>query len=150
MGRVIRIFDGRAGAPKRDDRFIPLIDWVRGSGALSQPFLVPRRYTPTGNEAREVRRLLYLSARYYCSCGARHCNRKYPNVPHDANPEGGCPDGGQRISCQADLVKDGAGHVRVQFSFHDKRESIRAIIAKYGPDPSAWPYNARAKKLKEK
>lgn len=150
MGRVIRIFDGRAGAPTRDDRFIPLIDQIRAWGALNQPFLVPQRYTRTRDEAQAVKRLLYLSARYYCSCGARHCNRKYPNVPHDANPAGGCPDGGQRISCRADVVKDSGGHVRVQFSFYDKRESIRAMVAKYGPDPAQWPYNARAKKLKER
>lgn len=149
MGRLIRIYDGRAGAPRRDDRFIPLIDWVRSVGALGQPFLVPRRFTPTREAAADIRRLLYLSARYYCSCGAKHCNRKYPNVPHELAPEGGCPDGGQRISCQADIVRDADGRTRVQFRFHDKRESIRSVIERYGPDPSKWPYNARAKTLKE-
>lgn len=148
MARVIRIYDGKAGAPARDDRFIPLIELVRAWGALDSTFLVPLRWTPTRTEAANVKRLLFLSARYYCSCGHKHCNRSYPNVPHEANPDGGCPNGGQRISCRAMLVKDKAGKVRVQFSFHDKREAIRSMVAKYGPDPSRWPYNARAKKLK--
>lgn len=141
MGRVIRIHEGRAGAPKRDDRFIPLIEMIRSWNALGQPFLVPRRYTPTQAEAAEMKRLLYLSARYYCSCGDRHCNRKHSNVE-------GCPNGGQRVGCHAEIVKDARGHLRTQFRFIDKNESIRSVIERYGPDPANWPYYARAKKVR--
>jgi hypothetical protein len=146
--RVIRIFDGRAGAPVRDDRFIPVIELVRSWNALGQPFLVPRRYTRTITEADEVRRLLYLSARYYCSCGDRHCNRKFPNVPHELNPGGGCPNGGQRISCRAEVVRDSAGRPRTQFRFFEKRTGIRSVIERHGADPSLWPYQARARKAR--
>ena len=140
MPRVIRIFGGRAGAPVRDDRFIPLIELIRSWDALGQAFLVPRRYTPNRDEAAEIMRLLYLSARYYCSCGDKHCNRKYDNIV-------GCPNGGQRISCRADVVTVN-GHVRTQFRFFDKNESIRSVIERYGPDPVGWPYFARAKKAR--
>ncbi|SRR5258708_3863775 len=140
MARVIRLYDGKAGPPKRDDRFIPLIEMIRSWNALDQNFLVPRRYTPTMTEAQEMKRLLYLSARYYCSCGERHCNRKYSNID-------GCPNGGQRIGCKADIVKDAAGHLRTQFKFVDKTAAIRSVIARYGPDPVNWPYLARAKKV---
>lgn len=141
MARVIRIFDGQAGQPVRDDAFFPVIEWVRAQGALNDPFLVPFRFTPTQEAARDIRRRLYLSARYYCSCGERHCTRKYNNID-------GCPNGGQRISCKADVVKDGSRRFRTEFRFFDKRESVRAVVAKYGPDPSKWPYQARAKKYK--
>lgn len=139
MARVIRLYDGKAGPPKRDDRFIPLIELIRSWDALDQPFLVPKRWTPTKAEAAEMKRLLYLSARYFCSCGDRHCNRKHDNVE-------GCPNGGQRIGCKADVVKDPAGHWRTQFKFVDKQQSIRSVIERYGPDPANWPYFARAKK----
>lgn len=139
MSRVIRIYDGQAGPPVRDDRFIPLIELIRSWNALGVNFLVPRRYTPTRDQAEEMKRLLYLSARYYCSCGDRHCNRKNSNVD-------GCPNDGQRVGCKADVVKDAAGHIRTQFRFIDKRESIRSVVERYGPDPSKWPYQARAKK----
>lgn len=141
MGRVIRIFGGQAGPPVRDDRFIPLIHLIRGWGELDQPFLVPMKYTPTKADATEMKRLLYLSARYYCSCGDRHCNRKNDNVT-------GCPNGGQRIGCKADIVKDARGRWRTQFRFIDKQDSIRFVVSKYGSDPSLWPYQARAKKAR--
>lgn len=140
MSRVVRIFDGRMGPPVRDDRFIPLIELIRSWDALDINFLVPRRYTPTKAEAQEMKRLLYLSARYYCSCGERHCVRKHDNVE-------GCPNGGQRVGCKADVVTDGSGHVRTQFRFIDKAQSIRSVIERYGPDPVNWPYFARAKKV---
>jgi len=144
VGRVIRIYqDGsgqhRAGPPLRDDRFVPLIEMIRSWQALNQPYLAPLRFTPTKDACRDLIRSLYLAARYYCSCGERYCTRKHNNLK-------GCPDGGQRISCQASIVKDSQGRHRVQFSYFDKKESIRAVVAKYGPDPSQWPYNSRAKK----
>ncbi len=141
MPRVIRIFGSTAGPPIRDDRFIPLIELIRAWNALGQPFLVPGRYTPTIEKASEIKRLLYLSARYYCSCGDRHCNRKHSNID-------GCPNGGQRIGCRADVVKDAKGRPRTQFRFFDKRESIRSVVERYGADPSKWPYQARAKKAR--
>lgn len=154
MGRVIAIHQGqdgrhRPGPPLRDDRFIPVVEWVLQGNALNAPFLVPIRFTPNRTEAEDVRRSLYNAARYYCSCGRRDCCRKYGNVPNrnKDNPAGGCPDGGQRVSCQAKLVMH-KGHVRVQFTFFDKREAIRQIVLTYGPDPSKWPYQAKAKKLR--
>ena len=148
MGRVIAIHQTasghRAGPPKRDDRFFPVVEWVRANGMLDRPLLVPVRWTENRDEAEDVRRSLYNAARYYCSCGARHCVRNHKNYP----PDNGCPNGGQRVSCQAKLVmKD--GHVRVQFRFFDKREAVRTVVAKYGPDPSNWPYQARARKVRE-
>lgn len=148
MGRVIGIHyeNGRhvAGPPKRDDRFFPIIEWVVANGALDKPWLVPVRFTENRGEAEAVKRSLYNAARYYCSCGARHCVRKYKNTP----PDNGCPDGGQRVGCQAKLVMVNA-HVRVQFKFFDKAEAIRQVVATYGPDPSKWPYFAKARTVKE-
>jgi hypothetical protein len=154
MSRIIAIHqgpDGRrsVGPPRRDDRFIPVIDWAIQAGELGNPWLVPVVYTQNRDEAEAVRKSLYAAARYYCSCGTRYCTRKYSNIPSEKNPAGGCPEGGQRISCQAHIVKTN-GVVRVQFKFFDKRESMREVIAKYGPDPSKWPYSPWAKKIKEK
>jgi hypothetical protein len=153
MGRVIAIHrgpDGRsiAGPPIRDDRFTPVIEWVINAQELGNPWLVPIKYTSDRDEAEAVKKSLYNAARYYCGCGYRNCVRKYSNIPTENNPGGGCPDGGQRISCQAHLVRH-EGHVRVQFKFFDKRESIREVIAKYGPDPADWPYSPWAKRIKE-
>lgn len=150
MGRVIAIHQGpdgrhRPGPPNRDDRMLPVIDFVRQAGMLGQPFLVPVRFTENTDQAEDVRRSLYNAARYYCSCGSRNCHRKYGNLPVET---GGCPDGGQRISCQARLVRRD-GHVRVEVTLFDKREAIRQIIATYGPDPENWPYLAKRKKIKE-
>jgi hypothetical protein len=146
MARVIRLWQGengpRAGPPLRDDRFIPVIEAVRRADMLGQPFLVPLRFTPRyRGGCEDVKRSLYNAARYYCSCGAKYCTRKHDNLE-------GCPEGGQRVSCRADIVRDGDGHLRVQFRFFDKKEAIRAVVQKYGPDPSNWPYQARAKKVK--
>jgi len=152
MGRVIAIHyrDGRhiAGPPPRDDRFFPVVEWFRASGEFGNPWLVPIRFTENQDQAEDVKRSLYNAARYYCSCGSRHCARKYSNYPSEANPSGGCPDGGQRVSCQAKIVRH-EGHVRVQVTFFDKREAIREVIAKYGPDPSKWPYFSKAKRMRE-
>lgn len=150
MGRVIAIHQGRAGPPTRDDRFIPVAQWVLDSGQLGQPFLVPIRYTENRDDAEAVRKSLYLAGRFFCSCGKPACTRKYGNVPgqNAANPEGGCPAGGRRLSCQASLVMVN-GHVRVQFAFFDKKEAIREVVAKYGPDPENWPYLAKRKRAKE-
>jgi hypothetical protein len=146
VGRVIAIHQGpdgrhRPGPPARDDRFTPVIEWVLNSGQLGQPYLVPLRYTSNHDEAEDVKRSLYNAARYFCGCGERHCVRKHSNIQ-------GCPDQGQRVSCQAKIVRKD-GHVRVQFTFFDKKEAMREVIAKYGPDPSKWPYQSKAKKLKE-
>jgi len=149
VGRVIAIHQGSAGPPVRDDRFVPVVEWVLQTGAFGQPFLVPLRFTENHDQADDVRKSLYNAARYFCSCGNPACTRKWGNVPNQnkKNPAGGCPDGGQRVSCQARLVRKD-GHIRVEFKFFDKKESMREVIAKYGPDPDLWPYNARAKKMK--
>jgi hypothetical protein len=99
---------------------------------------------PTLAAARDLTSALYRSARYYCSCGKAYCTRKHPNT----GP--GCPAGGQRISCQAEPVKDADGKFRVQFRLMDKQESIRWVVQKYGPDPNKWPYFARRKIREEK
>ena len=150
VGRVIAIHQGRAGPPLRDDRFMPVVDWVLANNVLGQPFLVPVRFTENRDQADDVRRSLYNAARYFCSCGKLACTRKWGNVPgqNKDNPAGGCPRGGMRISCQARLVMH-QGHVRVEFRFFDKKEAIREVIAKYGPDPDDWPYYAKRKKAKE-
>lgn len=151
MGRIIAIHQGpdgrKVGSPLRDDRFFPVIEWVRANGELGNPWLVPVRFTENRDEADAVKKSLYNSARYYCSCGERHCVRKYSNYPSEKNPPGGCPSGGQRVSCKAELVMH-QGHVRVQFRFYDKREAMREVIAKYGPDPSKWPYQSKAKGIR--
>jgi hypothetical protein len=147
MARVIAIGPGgRAQAPTRDDRCRPVIDAVLAGGLLDQLRLSP----PCGTlaSALELRAALYRSARYYCSCGKIYCTRKYKNVP----PDNGCPNDGQRVSCQADVVnwtnpETGTEHLCVQFRFMDKREAMRAVVKKYGPDPNKWPYFSRQKTL---
>lgn len=153
MGRVIALGPGgKPQAPERADHFRDVIEAVRAAGMLDQKILSPhcRDY----EHADEVRRGIFRSARYYCSCGAKHCSRTHKNVPSEDNPAGGCPSGGQRISCRADVVtvtdENGKKHYCVQFQLHDKREAIRAMVQKYGPDASAWPYQAKAKRSKEK
>lgn len=142
MGRVIAAGPGgRAQAPQRDDRCRPVIDAVLAGQLLDRKLLSPP--CPTLAAARELASALYRSARYYCSCGKIYCTRKYPNTGD------GCPRGGQRISCQAEPVKDKTGKFRVEFRLMDKRESIRAVVRIYGPDPNKWPYFARRKQLKE-
>jgi len=153
MGKLIAIYRGsdgrhRAGPPVRDDRFVPVIEWMRANGELGNPWLVPLKFTPDRDAAEDVKGSLYLAARYYCSCGFRNCTRKYPNIAGEKNPGGGCPEGGQRIGCHAHIVRHN-NHVRVEFRFFDKRESMRQVVATYGPDPSAWPYNPWARKIKE-
>ena len=150
MGRVIAIGPGgRAQAPERDDRCRPVIEYVIANGLLDQRQLSP--VCTSMARAEELRAALYRSARYFCSCGEPYCTRRYRNVP----PDNGCPRGGQRISCQADVVwwtdpADSIRKLRVQFRLMDKRESMRAVVRKYGPDPNNWPYFARRKQLKEK
>ena len=148
MGRVIAIGPGgRAQAPARDDRCRPVIEYVIEHGLLDRKNLSP--VCSTVKQADDLRLALYRSARYFCSCGAPYCTRKYGNIP----PDNGCPDGGQRISCQAEVVlwkdpADGIRKYRVQFRLMDKREAMRAVVRKYGPDPNTWPYFARRKRLK--
>lgn len=149
MGKVIAIGPGgRAQAPVRDDRCRPVIEAVRDLGLLDRLLVSPRCKTMT--QAAELRRALYRSARYYCSCGQIYCTRKHKNYP----PDDGCPNGGQRISCQeAEIVTitDRATQRKywaVQFRLADKREAMRAVVAKYGPDPAKWPYLAKRKQLK--
>jgi hypothetical protein len=145
--------DGRIGPPQRNDAFREVIDTARRLGMLDQLLLSPaaRDY----DHADEVRRGLQRSAWYYCSCGEPQCTRRHDNIA-------GCPDGGQRISVRgsedsrtgAEIVTtEGAGgrkNYHVQFQLHDKREAIRAMILKYGPDRSKWPYDPRQKQLKGK
>jgi len=148
MSRVIAIGPGgRAQAPARDDRCRPVIEYVIENGLLDSLRLSP--VCSSRARADELRLALYRSARYFCSCGAPYCTRRYSNVP----PDNGCPDGGQRISCQADVVwwtdpADGIRKLRVQFRLMDKREAMRAVVQRYGPDPNKWPYYARRKRLK--
>lgn len=148
MSSVIAVGPGgKAQAPERDDRFGRVIDLVLERGLLDKPLLTPpcRDY----EHADDTRRAILRSARYYCSCGRKTCTHKYKNYPTESRPRGGCPDSGQRVSGRADIVKDSEGRLRVQVTFHDKAEAMRAVIQKYGPDPSKWPYNSRAKRLKE-
>jgi hypothetical protein len=147
VGKVIAIGPGgQAQAPKRDDRCRPVITAVLGAGLLDRKLLSPPCRTMA--EAAELRAAMYRSARYFCSCGAVYCTRRHKNIATEGKPAG-CPRGGQRISCQADVVKDAAGKWRVQFRLMDKQESMRAVVRMYGPDPNKWPYFSRRKKLKE-
>lgn len=153
MGRVIGIWRGEDGTvhrgpAARNDAFIPVLHLFRERGLLARtdddpPYLVPAELTKTRDDADWVRRSLYLAGRYYCSCGARTCTRKHGNIE-------GCPDGGQRLGVQAHIVKDRSGRFRVQLRVFDKTEATRQVVAQYGSDPSAWPYQARARKLKGK
>jgi hypothetical protein len=140
MARVIAIGPGgRVQAPVRDDRFRPVIELVLASGLLGRPLLSP--VCKTMDAADDVRRGLYRSARYYCSCGEPYCTRKHDNIS-------GCPAGGQRVSCQAKIIREPGGKLRVQFTLFDKSKAIRAHIERYGSDPNAWPYFARRKQLR--
>jgi hypothetical protein len=141
VSRVIGIWQGGAGPPARDDRFVPVVALVQARGLFGRPLLTPR--CRNLDQADDVRRGIYLAARYFCSCGEKYCTRKYGNV-------GGCPDDGQRVSVRADVVRDDQGALRVQCTFFDKTEATREIIRKYGPDPALWPYQAKAKKLRRK
>jgi hypothetical protein len=148
VGKVIAVGPGgRAQAPLRDDRCRPVIEYVLEHGLLDSKRLSP--VCTSIAKAEELRQALYRSCRYFCSCGGLYCTRKHKNTA----PDNGCPRGGQRISCQADVViwtdpADGIGKYRVQFLLYDKRESMRAVVRDYGPDPNKWPYYARRKNLK--
>lgn len=150
MGRVIALGPGgRAQAPVRDDRCRPVIEAIIANDLLGQLRLSP--VCRTYELALELRAAMYRSARYFCSCGHIYCTRKHRNYP----PDNGCPEGGQRIGCQADVVmwtnpQTGKQHYCVQYKFVDKREAMRAVVAKYGPDPNNWPYLAKRRRLKGK
>ena len=107
---------------------------------LERPILTP--VCEDMDDAERTRKSLYAAARYYCSCGEKYCTRKHNNID-------GCPNGGMRMSCRADIVKDTKGRLRVQVRFWDKQIGIRAVVERYGPDPSKWPYQSKARKLKE-
>jgi hypothetical protein len=139
LGRVIGIWQGGAGPPVRNDRFIPVVALVHEHQLLDKPVLTPA--CQNMDQAEDVRRGIYLACRYFCSCGDRLCTRKHSNLD-------GCPAGGQRISVRADVVRDAKRQLRVQCTFYDKTEAMRQVVATYGPDPSAWPYQARARKLR--
>jgi hypothetical protein len=139
VSRVIAIHQGQAGPPTRNDRFVPVLDLIQRHGLLDRFLLTPP--CRDRDDAENVRRSIYTSARYYCSCGVKFCTRKYDNLT-------GCPDGGQRLSVRADVVKNQAGKYCVQLRVYDKREAMRAVVDKYGPDPSKWPYQSKARKLK--
>ncbi|HUY44220.1 MAG TPA: hypothetical protein VMV92_00625 [Streptosporangiaceae bacterium] len=148
MAKVIAIGPGgKAQAPERSDHFGGVIDAVRAAGMLDQLVLSPR--CRSREHAEETKSGLYRSARYYCSCGGRHCARTHKNIPEGSKPAG-CPDGGQRISARADVVTvtgdDGVTHYHVQFRLYDKAEAVRAVVQKYGPDPEKWPYLAKRKR----
>lgn len=145
MGKVIAIGPGgKPQAPERTDHFRPVIDTVRSLKLLDQLLISPA--VARHEQADDMRRGLYRSARYYCSCGNWKCTRQHNNID-------GCPDGGQRISCRADVVRvtspQGKPMYAVQFRLHDKQESMRHVIARYGPDPNQWPYFSKRKR-KEK
>jgi hypothetical protein len=147
MARVIAIGPGgKAQAPVRDDRYRPVLEQVVAMGLMNQWVLSP--VCQSEEKAGEVKNGLYRSGRYYCSCDFIHCTRKYGNVPgqNKKNPAGGCPDGGQRLSVQAEIVRDEERFIRVQFRVMDKKEAMRAVVQKYGPDPNKWPYYAKRKK----
>lgn len=151
VARVIALGPGgKPQSPERDDRYRAIVQIVVDGGKLDELLLSPR--CRGRDDADDVRRGLYRSARYYCSCGNANCTRKWGNVPgqNKDNPKGGCPRGGRRISCQADVVtvtgEDGVRSYHVQFRLFDKAEAIRQVIATYGPDPNQWPYYARRKK----
>lgn len=154
MGSVIAVGPGgRAQAPVRDDRCRPVIEAVRDLGLLDVLLISPP--CKTLRQAEELSQAMYRSARYFCSCGGASCSRRHSNVPSEKNPAGGCPQGGQRISCRADVVTvtdpaTGRKQWAVQFTLFDKAESIREVVRKYGSDPNQWPYYARRKQLKEK
>jgi hypothetical protein len=146
VGRVIGIWRGedgrvRSGPAVRNDAFVPVLDLIRSKGLLDRPLLTPR--CRDRDHADQVRKSIYLAARYYCSCGERMCTRKHNNID-------GCPDEGQRLSVRCDVVKDSEGRLRVQVQVFDKKESMRAVVQRYGSDPSAWPYQSRAKKIRSK
>lgn len=137
--RVIAIWQGGSGPPTRNDRFLPVLGLIHRNGMLDRHVLTPP--CATVDQADEVRRALYSAARYYCSCGEKYCTRKHNNIE-------GCPNGGMRLSCQAHVVKDAKGRLRVQARFFDKQESMREVVRRYGPDPSKWPYQSKARKVK--
>lgn len=139
--RVIAIHQGgKAGAPTRNDRFIGVLQVIHSAGKLDQLILTPP--ITTMDEAEDTRRALYAAARYYCSCGQKYCTRAHNNID-------GCPRDGMRLSCQAHVVKDPEGRLRVQFRIFDKKEAMREVVKRYGPDPSKWPYQSKARKIKE-
>lgn len=145
MGRVIALGPGgKAQAPERADYYRAVIDLARELGKLDTLLLSPR--CRNHEHAEQVRRDLYRSARYYCSCGGVLCTRKHNNID-------GCPNGGQRISCRADVVTvtqpDKSKHYHVQYQLFDKAEAIRQVVARYGPDPNQWPYFAKRKKASQ-
>ena len=152
MGRVIALGPGgKAQAPVRDDRCRPVIEVVLAGNLLDRLLISPA--VKTRQAAAELERALYRSCRYFCSCDRPYCTRKWGNVPSPKNREGGCPKGGRRVSCQADVVRrtdprSGKVSWHVQFTMFDKREAMREVVRKYGPDPNAWPYYARRKQLK--
>jgi hypothetical protein len=149
MGRVIAVGPGgKAQAPERDDRCRPVIDYVVGRGLLGRLLLSPPTLLLSYDQAVDLRRAMFRSARYYCTCGRWWCTKKHGNIPVGDRP-GGCPAGGRRVSCSADVVRDAAGRYRVQFTLFDKTESIREVVRRYGPDPNQWPYFSRRKRPRE-
>lgn len=144
MGRVIAIYqqDGktRVGPPSRNDRFLPVLGLIHQNGMLERFILTPP--CTDMDQAEDTRKALYAAARYFCSCGEKYCTRKHNNID-------GCPNEGMRLSCRADIVHDDKGRLRVQMKLFDKQIGIRSVVARYGPDPSKWPYQSKAKKLKE-
>jgi hypothetical protein len=150
MGRVIAAGPGgKSQAPERDDRCRPVIEYVVTRGLLGRKLLSPASLQLTLDDAAGLKRAMFRSARYYCSCDRWWCTRKFGNIPGRDRPAGGCPAGGKRVSCSADVVRDAEGRYRVQFQLFDKTESIREVVRRYGPDPNLWPYFSKRKRPRE-
>ncbi len=134
--RVIAIgAGGRPQAPRRDTRYEAVLRLALQLHGLNRLILSPP--CPTWDKADDVRRGIYRSAGHYCSCGQAACSRRYRVY---------CPGEGQRISAQADIVRDAQGRLRVQFTLFDKVSARRAHVRRHGTDRSRWPYDPKAKR----
>jgi len=138
MARIIAIgAGGKPQAPARDTRYAGVILKALQGFGFGRLILSPP--CSTWDQADDVRRGIYRSAGHYCSCGDAMCFRKYR--PY-------CPQQGQRISSQADIVKDDQDRLRVQFQLFDKKEARLSHVKRYGTDRSKWPYDPKAKRSK--
>jgi hypothetical protein len=138
MARIIAIGPGgKPQAPSRDTRFAAVVLQALQQHGFGRLILSPP--CSTWDQADDVRRGLYRSAGHYCSCGDPMCHRKYRLY---------CPQQGQRISTQAEIVKDDKDRLRVQFQLFDKKDARRSHIKRYGSDRTRWPYDPKAKRSK--
>jgi hypothetical protein len=136
LARVIAIGPGgRAQAPARDTRYAGVVTMALELHGRGQPVLSPP--CATWEQADDVRRGIYRSCKHYCACGHPMCTRKYPRF---------CPDGGQRLSAQASIVRDDQDRLRVEFTLFDKAAARRAHVQRHGTDRSKWPYDPKARR----